>query len=146
MIRLKSRAHAQHSLSSNIWTTSGYGHFPGCLKHLAHAAGTMHCASGSKLCHHTIVWYHTPFLTWHPLIAWLPILSSPLSGGFCHAASATSPPFFLSLRFSLACRQCPFLGTKYWRALNKRTNLSLYPRSRPPPSVFRRSSWTNANL
>lgn len=73
-----------------LWT------FPRMFEHLAHTAWTMHCASGSKLCHHTIVWYHTPFLTWHPLIAWLPILPSPLSGEFCHAASATSPPFFSS--------------------------------------------------
>lgn len=77
------------------------------------------------------VWYHTPFLTWHPLIASLPTLSSPLSDGFCHAASTTSPTF-VSLRFHLAGRQCPFLGTKYWREPHKRTNLSFSPHSRAP--------------
>lgn len=72
--------------------------------------------------------YHTPFLTWHPLIAGLPILSSPFSSGHCHAASTTSPPllFFASLRFSLAHRQCPFLGTKYWRELHKRIDHSRF--------------------
>lgn len=64
-------------------------------EHLAHIARTQHSASGSKLCHLPYCVVSYPFLTWHPLIAWLPVLSSPLSGGFCHAASPTSPPFSL---------------------------------------------------
>ena len=65
-------------------------------EHLAHIAQTILWASGRELCHHTLcVCYHTPFLTWHPLIAWLSILSSPLGGGLCHTASTTSPPFCL---------------------------------------------------
>ncbi len=40
-------------------------------------------------------------------------------------------PLLVSLRFSLARRQCPFLGSKYWREPHKRINLSLFPQSSP---------------
>lgn len=115
------------------------------VQHLAHIAQALHCASGSKL-------YATILNC---------VVSYPLSDmafSHCLAANTLLPPqqwvlpccicditpLFVSLRFSLARKQCPFLGTKYWRETNKKTNLSLFPHSRPP--VFRRSSWTNANL
>lgn len=73
------------------------------------------------------VWHRTLFLTWHPLIAWLPTFPpTPLSNGFCHAASTTS--HVLLQGFSLAGRQCPCLGTKYWKELQNENQ----PQSLPP--------------
>lgn len=52
-----------------------------------------------------IVRYHTPFfLTWHPLIARLPTLSSLIRGGFCHTAS---PPFFCLIEIQLGTQTMP---------------------------------------
>lgn len=44
------------------------------------------------------------------------------------------PPFFVSLRLSLARRQCPFLGTTFWKGTNPRTyifSLTVVPRTLP---------------
>lgn len=68
------------------------------------------------------VWYHIPS-PWHGTLSLHPCHCSPppLGGGFCHAAPQHRPFFFVSLRFSLACRQCPFLGTTFWKGRNART-------------------------
>lgn len=109
--------------------------------HLAHIAGNALSIWQQATPPYLTVWHHSPCLTWHSLIAWLPTLSSPLSYGLCHAASTTSPTF-VSLRFSLEGRQCPFLGTKHWKEQHRRTQIS--PRHSCP--VFRKSSRTSASL
>lgn len=101
-------------------------------EHLAHIALSIWQQATPP---YLIVWYHSPCLTWHPLIAWLPILSSPHSVVGSAMLHPRHHPLFVSLRFSLARRQCPFLGTKYWGEPHKRTNLSLFPHSRPPYSA-----------
>lgn len=108
---------------------------------LAHTARALRCASGSKLYAtilYCVVSYPLSDMAFSHCLAANTLLP-PLSGGFCHAASATSPPFFfVSLRFSLARRQCPSLGTKYWREPNKRTNQPFPSQSSPriPPIIM----------
>lgn len=104
-------------------------------EHLARTARTLHWASGSKLCHHTLLYGIIPPF-WHGILSLLGCqCSSPSPPPSAVGSAMLHPrhhPLFVSLRFSLARRQCPFLGTKYWREPHKRTNLSLFPHSRPP--------------
>lgn len=55
---------------------------------------TLHLAA-SCMPPYLIVWYHTPFLTWHSLIAWLPILSSPSTVGSAMLHPRHHPSFCL---------------------------------------------------
>ncbi len=104
-------------------------------EHLAHIVQTLHWASGSKLCHHTLLCGIIPPF-WHGIFSLLGCQYSPppsvVGSAMLHPRHH---PLFVSLRFSLARRQWPFLGTKYWREPHKRTNLSLFPHSRPPYSA-----------
>lgn len=84
-------------------------------------------------------------LTWSPLTASLPMHSSPSQWWVLPCCNRDIAPFFLSfffvsLRFSLARRQCPFLGT-FWKGVNTKQHTSSSSHS-----SFHRSSWTNANL
>lgn len=115
-------------------------------EHLAHQARTLTTLSiwQQDMPPYLIVWYHTPYF-WHGILS-LPgcQYSPPPSVVGSAMLHPRHHPLFVSLRFSLARRQCPSLGTKCWREPHKRNNLSLFPSQSSP--VFRRSSWTNANL
>lgn len=121
-------------LSLDVWTPS------------SHSTGTALCIWQQAVCHHTLLCGIIPPF-WHGILSLLGCQYTPpppLSGGFCHAASATSPPFFLSHWDSAwhadnARLLAPNIGES---RIREPTNL--FPHSRPP--VFRRSSWTNAKL
>lgn len=127
----------------NITTCPTYGQsllmeqwtFLSMCEHLAHIAQTVHWASGIELCHHTLLCAIIPPF-WHGILSLLGCQYSPppsvVGSAILHPRHH---PLFVSLRFGLARRQCPFLGTKYWREPHKRTNLSLFPHSRPPYSA-----------
>lgn len=79
---------------------------------------------------------HTLSLTWHSLIALLPMLSSPFQLWVlpCCNRNIIPHPLFVSLRLSLARRQCTFLGTTFWKGTNTRTyvfSLTVVPRTPP---------------
>lgn len=110
----------------------------------AHSAWTLHAASGSKLCHQTLLCGIIPS-SWHGI---LPLLGCQYSPPPSAVGSAMlhprHHPLFVSLRFSLARRQCPFLGTKYWKETAKRNQSQSFASQSSP--VSRRPPWTDANL
>lgn len=95
---------------------------------------TLHLAA-SCMPPYLIVWYHTPFLTWHSLIAWLPILSSPLNSGFCHAASATSPLFLSHWDSAWHANNARFLAPNIGERRIRKPTSVFYLTVIPPYSV-----------
>lgn len=122
----------KHNHLSNIWTKSAYRTMDLSLDvwtPSSHSPNTALSIWQQVMPSYIIVWYHSPILTWRPLIAWLPILSSPLSGGFCHAASTTSPPFCL-IEIQLGMQTMPIS----WHQILERAAQENQPQSFPSQS------------
>lgn len=146
VLPLKPQTHTDYEHLSNIWTKSADETMDLSLdvwSTRSHSADTAPSIWQQAMPPDFIVQYHTLFLTWHPPIASLPILSSPLSGGFCHAASTTSPPFCL-IEIQLGTQTMPISWHQILERTAQRNQSQSFPSQSSP--VSRRSSWTNANL
>lgn len=109
------------------WSNPAYGTKDLSPEVWAPIAPTVHWASGSRLRHRTSLCGIIPPFFWHGIRLLLGCQHSPPSF-VVGSATLHHPLFFASLRFSLARRQCPLLGTKYWTEQHKR---SLFSHSRP---------------
>lgn len=115
-------------LSLDVWTPS------------SHSTGTALCIWQQAVCHHTLLCGIIPPF-WHGILSLLGCQYTPPPPSVVGSAMLHPrhhPLFFVSLRFSLARRQCPSLGTKYWREPNKRTNQPFPSQSSPriPPIIM----------